>query len=238
MQILVKQPAEALKRELPIAGAAAIVAIEEVSAAGRALVEGSAALTVAGSLTAGMLFIDMAGGTDGERYLVTARVEDAAGEIREGELEVAVVEATWVMPDGGAPWLSIGEFVARHGLEEVVRMTDDGSGRIDRTLLVSALSAVQAVAEVHVGARFALPLATVPEIVKVAIGDMARGRLYPRGAPEGVAEAAKAGLRILEQIGKGQLPLPALAPVAEAPSASPILISGGSRQYPSGIPDY
>lgn len=239
MQTLLKQPAEELKRELPVPGAGAILEILTVTAESRGLVAGSAPIEASGSLTAGMLFVDLAGGTDGERYLVTAQVRDAAGELREAELELAVIESAWIMPGGGAGWLSVAEFVARFGLEETVRMTDgDGSGRIDRALLVNALTDAQAIAEANIAARYALPLTDPPPLVKTAIADMARARLYPRGMPEGVADAAKVAERRLEQIGSGKLKLPAAAPIAEAPSASPILISPGRRQYPGGLEDY
>jgi phage gp36-like protein len=237
---LIKQPAEELKRSLPVSDAGALVQLVEVVAEARGLVTGSAPLTVAGELTAGMLFVHLAGGSDGERYLVTARVEDAAGEIREAEMEVAVIEAAWITPEGGAGYLSIADFVARYGLEETVRMTDgDGSGRIDRTLLVGALAAAQAIADAHLAARYAVPLTTVPEIVKLAIGDMARARLYPGGAPEGVDAQAKAQLKLLERIATGALPLPALEAIAPAATSTPILIDPGVRRYPPGcLADY
>lgn len=240
MQILVKQPSEALKKELPVPGAVgAIASIDAVTSVARGLVAGSAALTAAGSLTAGALFLHLEGGTDGERYLVTARVEDASGQSLEAELEVAIVDGAWAMPDGGAGYLDIKGFVDRFGLEEVVRMTDpDGTGRIDRQLLVSTLAAVQAVADAHIGARYAVPLDPVPEIVKVAIGDMARVRLYPREAPAGIAEQAKAALKILERIGEGRLPLGIAAAAVAAPSSAPIVVSPGVRQYPDGLKDY
>jgi phage gp36-like protein len=239
VNVLTKQPAEQLKRELAVPGAGPIAAIASVTAVSRQLVAGSAALGVSGSLTAGLLFVDLSGGTDGERYLVTARVTTAAGELREAELEVAVVDGAWAMPDGGAPYLSIKDFVDRFGLDEVVRMTDGGDGRIDRALLVGALAAVQAITDAYLGTRFAVPLGPspsgVPEIVKTAIGDMARARLYPRGAPEGVSEAAKAALKILERISEGKLAMPTLQPAAAAPSsAAPILVSPGERLYPRG----
>jgi phage gp36-like protein len=239
VKVLVKQPAEALKRELPIAGAAAVAQLVELTVQSRGLVAGSAPIEAAGSLTAGMLFVDIAGGSDGERYLVTARIEDIAGEIHEGEMEIAVLDAAWSMPDGGAGYVTIADFVEQFGFEETVRMTDaEGDGRIDRQLLVSKLRAAQAIAEVHIGARFALPLDPVPEIVKVAIGDMARARLYPRGAPDGVADPAKAALKLMQQIGEGKLPIASAAPIAEAPSSSPILISPGRRQYPDWLRGY
>ncbi|MEA3018407.1 MAG: hypothetical protein QOI38_3129 [Sphingomonadales bacterium] len=238
MQRLIKQPAEELKRSLAFEGAAPIAAIISVAAESRGLVVGSAALVVSGELGAGMLFVRMEGGTDGERYLVTARVEDQGGEIREAELELAVVDGAWTMPAGGDGYLAIDEFVRMFGLEEAVRMTDDGTGRIDRAMLVEALSAVQAVADVHISAAYAVPLSPVPQIVKVAIADMARARLYPRGAPDGVADAAKAGLKLLERIGEKKLPLPSAAPLPEATSSSPILIAPGVRRYTRGLEDY
>jgi phage gp36-like protein len=239
MQTHIKQPAEQLKRHVAFDGDAAIAAIVSVASVKRNLVPGSANLTVAGELAAGMLFVSLIGGTDGERYLVTARVEDAAGEIREAELEAAVIDAAWTMPDGGDGYLSIAEFVANFGLEEVVRMTDlAGDGRIDRDLLVNALAAVQAVADAYIANRYAVPLVEAPAVVKTAIADMARARLYPRGAPEGVSDAAKAALKLLERIGAGQLPLPALEAPAEAPSSAPIAVSAGTRQYPDGLSDY
>lgn len=239
MQALVKQPSEQLKRQLPIDGAAAIVTIIDVAAVSRGLVAGSEPLTVAGSLTAGALFVHLSGGTDGESYLITAQVEDANDEVREAELELTVIDGTWAKPDGGAGWLSIGEFVENFGLAEVVRMTDaDGSGRIDRALLVKNLAAAQAVAEAYVSAAYSLPLDQVPEILKLAVADMARARLYPNGAPDGVGDAAKAAVRLLDQISKRQLPLPAAAPIAEAPSSSLILISPGERRYPDRLRDY
>lgn len=240
MKVLVKQPSEALKKQLPVPGASGgIAAIVAVTAASRGLVAGAAELTAAGSLTAGMLFVDLAGGADGERYLVTALVDDASGQRLEAEMEIAVVEGAWSTPDGGAGYVTIAEFVDRFGFDEALRMTDtEGDGRIDRSLLVNALSAAQAIANVHLGARLVLPLDPVPEIVKVAVGDMARARLYPRGAPEGVSDAAKAGLKLLERIGEGKLPLPSATPLPQAPSSSPILISPGRRQYSNGIEGY
>ena len=239
MQTLIKQPAEELKRNLAFEGAAAIVSIVDVSAAKRNLVAGSAGLIVAGELVGGMLFVTMGGGTDGERYLVTGRVEDAGGEIREAELELAVIDGQWVMPDGGVAYLSISEFVAQIGLEEVVRLTDvAGDGRIDRALLVGTLAAVQAIADAYLAARFAVPLAAVPAIVKTAIGDMARARLYTRGAPEAVDGAGKAAVKLLERISEGKLPLPGVEAPAQAPSSAPVAVAPGTRQYPDGLAGY
>lgn len=237
---LVKQPAETLRRVVPFDTAAVIVAPGAVTVAARGLVPGGPILTAMASLLAGQLTVAIAGGADGERYLVTTRAEDAGGETLESELEVAVIDGAWALPDGGAPWLSITDFVDRFGLDEVIRMTDaDGSGRIGRELLVRALADAQAIAEAHLAGRYQLPLANVPPIVGLIVADLARNRLYPRGAPDGVADGAKAAQRTLERIQAGQLPLPVagVAP-AEAPSAAPIVSAPGRRRYPDGLAGY
>jgi phage gp36-like protein len=239
MQALVKQPSEVLKPEILFAGAGQLVQVVNVTTKPQGLVAGSAPLIALGAIVGAALVVTLTGGTDGERYLVTATAQDNEGQQLESELEVAVIDGEWTTPEGGSGYLSIKEFVDRFGLEEVVRMTDlDGSGRIDRAYLVNALSDAQALAEINIAAAYAVPLVEVPAIVKTAIADTARARLYPRGAPDGVDGAAKAANRILERISKGELQLPSQQPIAQAATSSPILVRPGARQYPDGLKDY
>lgn len=239
VQALIKQPAEELQRAVAFDTQAAIAAIVDVAAVKRSLVVGSANLVVAGNLVAGKLIVTMSGGTDGESYLVTARADDADGQTLEAELDVAVIDAAWAMPDGGAGYLSIAEFVARFGLEEVVRMTDTaGTGRIDRAYLINAFVAIQSQIDVHLSASYAVPLATVPEVVKTAMADGARARLYHNGAPDGLAGQAALAMKLIERIGRGELPLPSAIAIEASSTATPIAVSPGSRQYPDGLADY
>jgi len=238
---LVKQPAEVLRPAPAFDTSAPIAAVLATSVATRGLVAAAAALVAEATITAGVVTLAVRGGTDGERYLVTVRVRDQAAAELESEVEVAVVDGAWAMPDGGAAWLSIDAFVRKFGLPEVVAMTDgSGAGRIDRALLIAALTDAQAIAEAEVAGRYALPLATVPAVVQLAIADIARARLYPRGAPDGVAEAAKAATRTLERIGSGALKLgvPAADAPAEAVTEAPVVFIPGRRQYPDGLADY
>lgn len=236
LQTFIKQPSEDLKKNLAVDTTSAISAIGSVTAVSRGLVAGSAPLGAVGSLSAGLLFVDISGGTDGERYLVTAQVTDADGQQLEAEMEVAVIDGTWAMPDGGPSYLSISELVDRFGLEEIERLVGDESGRIDRTRLVSCLADVQAIADAYIAARYAVPLSPVPQLVKVVIGDMTRARLYPQGAPDGVAAASSAALTMLANISKGQLQLPSatVLPDTTAPSAAPIVSSPGKQRYGNG----
>lgn len=238
---LIKQPGETLRPAVPFSSTGLIAAIRDVTVSSRGLVPGAAALAASATLANGIVTLALSGGSDGERYVVTVRADDGHGQTLESETEVVLIESTWATPDGGAGWLTIAALVKRFTLDEVVRMTDpDGSGRIDRDLLIGALVDAQAIAEAHIASRYALPLASVPRILEMAVGDLARARLYPRGAPEGIADQAKAAMALLVRIQKGEatLGLPAAAAPAETVSDAPVVISPGRRAYPDWLKDY
>lgn len=233
---LIKQPAEVLRQPMTFNGVLTVSAVESVDVIARGAVGGSP-LQAVPELFASALTLVLSGGADGESYLVSVRVSDADGQSVEGELEVAVIDAAWAMPDGGAPYLTIAEFVDRFGLPETVRMTDGrGDGRIDRAVLVSALVDAQAMTDAHIAGRYAVPLSTVPQIVKTWVADLARSRLYPGGAPDGVADAAKMAMRQLERLSTGALPLPSAEQIAApATSDNPILNFSSGRAYPDNL---
>lgn len=240
MQPVLKQPAETLRRPVAFGAGDVVAELVSVAAVARGLVAGAAPLGAAGEVVDGRLDVVLTGGADGERYLVTAVALLAGGDTREAELEVAVVDGAWAVPDGGTPYLLITDFVARVGFSEVLAATDAaGDGRIDRAMVEAALSGAQALADAHLAARHRLPLDPAPELVRQIVSDLARARLYPRGAPEGVAALAKAAERQLERIADGRLPLgPAAAAAPPAPSAAPILHRPGRKAYPDGLAGY
>ncbi|WP_336958745.1 DUF1320 domain-containing protein [Sphingobium aquiterrae] len=240
LSTLLKQPAEVLHQAMEFSGLLTITALLSIDVQARGLVPAAPALVVEGSIFADALTLVLSGGGDGESYLVTVRVEDAAGQEVESELEVAVIDAAWTMPDGGAPYLTIVEFVKHFGLPETIRMTDpSGTGRIDRDYLVSALVAAQATVELHLSGRYALPLPQpVPQSIKTFIADLARPRLYPNGAPDGVGDQAKAAQRMLERIQSGAMKLPAEEVPVSVVSDTPVLISPGVRAYPDNLRGY
>ncbi|MBN8844797.1 MAG: DUF1320 domain-containing protein [Sphingomonadales bacterium] len=239
MKLIVKQPSETKRLPMEFGGIATISALVGIDVTPRGLVSGALPLDAEGALFAGALTLVVEGGSDGERYLVTVTVDDATGSRAEEEVEVAVLNLTWAMPNGGAPMLSIEEFVERFGLDEAVRMTDvRGDGRIGKDLLVGALTAAQAIVETSLSGRYSLPLTDVPQIVKVWIGDIARARLYLGGAPDGVDGSAKAAMRALERVEDGKSALPGL-PAATAPAeGGTVSFHSGGRRYANGLGDY
>lgn len=240
MIVRVKQPAEELRLTVPVA---LPIRLDGVSIAARpGSATGFAVVPTIVSGPAGGVALLVTGGADGVRYLVTLRVGTADGETVEREVEVAVVDGGWAMPDGGVAYLTIAAFVESIGFEEVLAQTDDGTGRIDRGLVIRALVAAQAEVDAHLGERYALPIPQpVPPLVQTALIDRACARLYPRGAPDGITEASKAALKMLERIQSGNLrlgvPAAQVPPAAEVTDA-PVVFVAGRRAYPDGLADY
>lgn len=240
MIVRVKQPGEVLRLVVPIASP---IRIDSLTIAARAgSTAGFAAVPTILSGPAGGVQLAITGGADGVRYLVTVRAGTADGETVEREVEIAVVDGGWAMPDGGVAYLTIADFIQAVGFEEVLAQTDDGTGRIDRGLVIRALVAAQAEVDAHLAERYALPIAMpIPPLLLTVLTDRACARLYPRGAPDGIAEAGKAALKMLERIQSGALKLG--VPVAQVPAAAevtdaPVVFVAGRRAYPDGLADY
>ena len=236
VETILKQPGETLQRQVRFTALAAVASLGAVSVVPRGLVTGAEAVMVGTALFDGAVTVEISGGSDGERYLVTVRAQDAAGAIEEAELDIAVLDGAWAMPDGGAPYLTIAEFVDRVGLPEVISLTDGtGEGRIDRAMLVKKLIDAQSIVDSHLAGRYLVPLINPPLIVQKYVTDLALAALYPGGAPDGVAEERKQTLRALERIQTGVATIPAETPPAPAVSEQPVLISPGQRAYPDGL---
>lgn len=246
MQIAVKQPADIAQIIVTFALADVNGGVA-VSVFARGLVPGAPALTaisdgvVAANSTD--VKIRIGGGGAGERYLVTVTATDDAGLVEEQEAEIAVLALEWVMPGGGAPWLTVAEFVGRFGLEETVRMTNvRGDGRIDGAYLIAALIDAQAVAEAYISGRYAVDASggsvNVPTLLKSIIADLARMRLYPQGAPEGIDVAAKAAMRNLDKIQSGMLTLGPQAAPSSQPVDAPVRFRAGQATYANRLNEY
>src|SRR5690606_2954820 len=126
------QPAETLRHV--VADLDSVQTVTGLVSESRGLVPGSDLLGVDAPIVDGTITLVLTGGSDGERYLVTLIAEIADGNSHEVEMEVDVIDGKWTMPDGGPSMLSVSDFVARCGHEEVLRLTDKGDGRIDKAM--------------------------------------------------------------------------------------------------------
>lgn len=98
--------------------------------------------------------------------------------------------------------------------------------RIDR-----ALASAEGEVEGYIGARYQVPLVTVPQNVKQAVLDIARYRLYRDNAPELVVENYKSAIRLCRDISSGTVRLP--LPTGDEPARSETLaeFAGGGRVF-------
>jgi phage gp36-like protein len=238
-ELFIKDPAAAWAKTLSLESAA--TAIVETVVQPQGLVPGAGEVAAVASIVSGAVSLSLTGGTDGERYDIVVRADTATAGLIERLITVAVIDPAWTMPDGATAYLSIIEFVDRFGLDEAIAATDaSGAGVMDRKFLVGALSDAQAEVEAELAARYALPIAVVPAILKAMVADLAAVRMYRRGAPDHVIEQAKVQRRKLERISSGALPLPLPAGVTAASAASdaPIDWHSGGRTYPDNLADY
>lgn len=239
-----KQPSEALIWRFDFAaamGGEAISSILSTSVSARGRVPAALPLVIGDSGFAGQAArVRLDDGTDGETYLVTVRVADAAGQKYELDGEFLCIDTGYIAPDGITPYLSIAEFVEEVGYEELVRLTDElNTGRIDKARLIAAIDAAQAVADGYLAGRYSVPIAApIPRIVKSAVLDLARRRLYRLEPPDGIKTAAADAMANLKAIAKGDMKLPqAQEPAASPTAASPVLVATSGRVYPAGSLD-
>lgn len=231
-----KQPAERILLRFEF-GQPAGVAIDTlvssaVVAAGRVT---EVAPLVIDSAIVGSTYAQLAlsGGTSGELYAVTVLVEDANDNRFERDIEVYVLD-TGFRGDGTATgqYLTFGEFIARTGIDEAVRLTDEaGTGIVDAARLDAAINDAQAMVDSYLSARFAVPVATpAPAPIPSITFDLAIARLYRGTLPEGVAAKQDAAMRLLKDLAAGKAGLPiTVEPTATSPA--PVLVAPHERLF-------
>lgn len=129
------------------------------------------------------------------------------------------------------------DMVARFGEGEVIALTDrENTGSIDEAVLAPALAEATAEIEGHLAARFALPLASVPQLVVGICCDIARYRLSGASVVETdpTRNRYRDAVRLLESIGAGKVGLGLDQAGQAAPVASSVLIQPGERSFPPG----
>jgi phage gp36-like protein len=211
-----------------------IGAIDSVVITPRGRVAEVAALTVAAQHAgADYVMLSFDGGTNGELYLIEARVADGAGGVAEQRQELLCLDQSWRVPGAVQPtYLSLAEFVARAGLDLSIELTDeDGRGAIDGERLEAALLDAQAEADSYLAGRYQLPLPLpAPAPLPTLIYDRAIARLYKFDVPEQVAKRDEVALRRLRELGEGKAQLAVPAPPAES-SPEPVLFRPGANVF-------
>ena len=103
----------------------------------------------------------------------------------------------------------------------LIQLTDDiDAGVVDDAVVEAALVEASALVDGYVGSRYALPLATTPDILRRFCVDLALCSLYERrvGLPDHWKERCKNAHRFLEQVAKGAIRLGVDDPAGTGPS--------------------
>lgn len=107
------------------------------------------------------------------------------------------------------------------GEEEMIALTnlDDFDGAIDETRLNAALEYAGAEIDSRLGARFALPLQSVPLVLKNKALDIARYQMEHGKPREDVVKRYDDAIRWLEQVAAGKV---SLGDAIATPSTTPV----------------
>jgi len=100
--------------------------------------------------------------------------------------------------------------IDRYGEDELIQLTDraiPSTGAIDDAVLNAALDEADAEINGYLQSRYALPLSTVPLLIKKLAGELARFYLYDDNPTDPVIERHKAAIKTLELIARGTMHL-------------------------------
>lgn len=127
------------------------------------------------------------------------------------------------------------DYVDRHGEQELIQLTDrDGDGLEDTEVLDRAAADADAEINAYVGARYALPLPSTPELLKRVARDLVRYFLFDQRAPEEVRLRYQRAVKLLDSIRSGDTSLglpPAETPAGGGIIGGEVLVSGQSRIF-------
>jgi phage gp36-like protein len=154
--------------------------------------------------------ITVAGGTDGADYLLTNTVTSAGGLTLQGFVTLRVRQPGAQPAPVATRYAALADMVARFGHRALVELTDTGdiaTGQIDQAKVAQALADADATVDGYLASRYTLPLATVPELLKVIACDIARYRLMGERPIEEVRQRFEDARQWLAAVAAGKFGL-------------------------------
>lgn len=196
-----------------------------VSATSQARVGGTTLTLVGQAFLGQVATIRWGGGTDGNTYRTTVRVTDTDGGKHELDGEIEVKELDFVTPSSvTSNYLTALEYVARFGEGETVRITDETrAGVVNAAKMQAALDDAVQIVESYLSARYTLPLAPVPSMLKRIVGDLARELLHTDRPTDEIVARADRCRSDLKMIANGTMRLPVGGvPIVSGKGGAPI----------------
>ena len=106
-------------------------------------------------------------------------------------------------------YATLADLTARAGEEEILQVADrDGDAVADADVVAAAIATAESEINGYIGARYRLPLAEVPELVKTWAVSIARYHLHRDGAPEHVVRDWKSAMDGLRDVSRSLISLP------------------------------
>jgi len=131
-------------------------------------------------------------------------------------------------------YLTTSDLVARFGAAQLAMIADrDSDGVADEPVLAHAIADAEAVVDLFVRGRYALPLSPVDPAIAVIVGDLARRNAYGDATevPESVLSADKAARRQLELIAEGKVQLTCAPATSSEPAGALEVESAGDAPF-------
>lgn len=123
-------------------------------------------------------------------------------------------------------YASITDIIARAGETEVWQIADrDRDGALDQPVIDAALTHADNMIDGYVGVRYAVPLASVPDLVRTWAVSIARYMLHRNGAPDHVGADYKEAVAALKDVARGQIALPVAVGADPLSTASGTIMS-------------
>lgn len=105
-------------------------------------------------------------------------------------------------------------FEQRFGAKELAELLPEGEGDDSRSYAAAAADA-DALIDGYLAARYAVPLSTVPTLIRGFAADLTRYELYDDAPPKEVTERRNLAIEQLKDIRDGKMTLPGLTAASE-----------------------
>lgn len=140
------------------------------------------------------------------------------------------------------PYCTQANLVDRFGQVELIQLTnptDPAAVTVNATRVDDGIADIDALITAKLQARYALPLATVPRVLRNIACDLVRARLYEDRITDHVAKRETAALKLLDEISQGKLQLGLDDAGQAAPSSDGPQFTQPSRVFsPKLLGDY
>ncbi|RCW77813.1 gp436 family protein [Paracoccus lutimaris] len=119
------------------------------------------------------------------------------------------------------PYATLDDLIERAGEVEIRQIADrDRDGTADPDVILAALTDAENLINGYVAARYAVPLPSVPALVRTWAVSIARYVLHRNGAPDHVAQDYKEAVAALKDVSRGLIALPVEAGATPPSQAS------------------